>query len=251
MTPLVRSLSPTRSRSLLSATKIRPCVFWKKCPTLRCGSSTRSASPGKLSPKPNAPRPLEPSCSSCSHTYMLPGCSSIASCPPHPCAVGSGDSARSANPNKANALYSILFEAIALAMHLDSDRELLAMCVTVLGKFLMTKVRGGCCGLWFGGRRWSGGPRPAGRVRDGAGQVPDDKVAACGLEGGGGLGDRGLLAVCMTVLGKFLMAKVRGGCCHPGAVSPVAWVCVRARQAVTSCPHCTATPTLATCYHQN
>eukprot|EP00200_Dunaliella_tertiolecta_P006547 CAMPEP_0202346842 /NCGR_PEP_ID=MMETSP1126-20121109/5457_1 /ASSEMBLY_ACC=CAM_ASM_000457 /TAXON_ID=3047 /ORGANISM="Dunaliella tertiolecta, Strain CCMP1320" /LENGTH=1093 /DNA_ID=CAMNT_0048938303 /DNA_START=70 /DNA_END=3351 /DNA_ORIENTATION=- len=53
--------------------------------------------------------------------------------------IGGGDSARSANPNKANALYSILFEAIALAIHLDTDRALLNTCVTVLGKFLMTK----------------------------------------------------------------------------------------------------------------
>ncbi|KAF5828063.1 armadillo-type protein [Dunaliella salina] len=53
--------------------------------------------------------------------------------------IGGGDSARSANPNKANALYSILFEAIALAIHLDTDRTLLNTCVAVLGKFLMTK----------------------------------------------------------------------------------------------------------------
>lgn len=52
---------------------------------------------------------------------------------------------RNANPNKANALYAILFEAIALAIHMDTDRQLLNTCVAVLGKFLMTKVRGAAC----------------------------------------------------------------------------------------------------------
>jgi AP-2 complex subunit alpha len=55
-------------------------------------------------------------------------------------AVGSGDAAKGANPNKANALHAILFEAISLALHLDTDRKLLTTCVGALGRFLTTKV---------------------------------------------------------------------------------------------------------------
>jgi hypothetical protein len=57
--------------------------------------------------------------------------------------VGTGDAARSANPNKANALYAILFEAISLVMQYNNDKPLLTTCVSVLGNFLTAKVRGG------------------------------------------------------------------------------------------------------------
>ncbi len=83
-----------------------------------------------------------------SPAHTLPSCPHTRTCVP---AVGGGDSARSANPNKANALYSILFEAIALAIHLDTDRVLLNTCVSVLGKFLATKVR---VRLWSWGWGW-------------------------------------------------------------------------------------------------
>lgn len=40
------------------------------------------------------------------------------------------------NPNKNNALHAILFEAIALCLHLDIDRSLLTASVAHVGKFL-------------------------------------------------------------------------------------------------------------------
>ncbi|MEW5308641.1 MAG: hypothetical protein WDW38_000584 [Sanguina aurantia] len=43
------------------------------------------------------------------------------------------------NPNKGNAIHAILFEAIALALHLDDNTELLTNCVSILGRFLSTK----------------------------------------------------------------------------------------------------------------
>lgn len=53
---------------------------------------------------------------------------------------------KNVNPNKANAMYSILFEAIALALHLDMDRNMLTACVATLGKFLNHKVGPKCLG---------------------------------------------------------------------------------------------------------
>uniref|UniRef100_A0A7S0R8D3 Clathrin adaptor alpha/beta/gamma-adaptin appendage Ig-like subdomain domain-containing protein n=1 Tax=Chlamydomonas leiostraca TaxID=1034604 RepID=A0A7S0R8D3_9CHLO len=53
--------------------------------------------------------------------------------------IGINDAAKNANPNKANALYSILFEAVALATQLDADGKLLTLAVSVLGKFLANK----------------------------------------------------------------------------------------------------------------
>lgn len=64
---------------------------------------------------------------------------------PVPRAVGVNDAAKSANPNKANALYAILFEAVSLATTVDSDGKLLTLAVTVLGKFLANKVCGADC----------------------------------------------------------------------------------------------------------
>lgn len=40
------------------------------------------------------------------------------------------------NVNKSNAVHAIVFESIALCLHLDLDRELLSQSVTLLGKFL-------------------------------------------------------------------------------------------------------------------
>ncbi|CAI7899197.1 unnamed protein product [Closterium sp. NIES-54] len=40
------------------------------------------------------------------------------------------------NVNKNNAAHAILFEALALAMHMDAEREVMAHCVGLLGKFL-------------------------------------------------------------------------------------------------------------------
>ena len=70
-------------------------------------------------------------------------CMDIERVTPLPCiAVGAGDVAKNANPNKANALHAIMFEAITLALHLDLDHKLLTTCVAVLGKLLTVKVRG-------------------------------------------------------------------------------------------------------------
>jgi hypothetical protein len=43
------------------------------------------------------------------------------------------------NPNKANAIYAIMFEAISLALHLDMDAKLLESSVVALGTFLTIK----------------------------------------------------------------------------------------------------------------
>ena len=43
------------------------------------------------------------------------------------------------NTNKNNALHAILFESISLMMHLNMDSEVLAQCVTLLGKFVSIK----------------------------------------------------------------------------------------------------------------
>ena len=40
------------------------------------------------------------------------------------------------NVYKNNAMHAILFEAINLVMHLDSEQELVAQCVALLGKFI-------------------------------------------------------------------------------------------------------------------
>ncbi|KAL6765658.1 adaptin N terminal region-domain-containing protein [Haematococcus lacustris] len=53
--------------------------------------------------------------------------------------VGVGETAKGANPNKANALHAILFEAISLALHLDPDTQLLTTCTSALGRFLSAK----------------------------------------------------------------------------------------------------------------
>ncbi|KAI3792826.1 hypothetical protein L2E82_06717 [Cichorium intybus] len=40
------------------------------------------------------------------------------------------------NVNKNNASHAILFEALALVMHLESEKELMSQCVALLGKFI-------------------------------------------------------------------------------------------------------------------
>lgn len=53
--------------------------------------------------------------------------------------VSCGDGASSKNVNKSNAQHAILFDAIMLCLHLDTDRNLLSSCVAALGKFLTVK----------------------------------------------------------------------------------------------------------------
>eukprot|EP00201_Polytomella_parva_P006204 CAMPEP_0175083532 /NCGR_PEP_ID=MMETSP0052_2-20121109/27451_1 /TAXON_ID=51329 ORGANISM="Polytomella parva, Strain SAG 63-3" /NCGR_SAMPLE_ID=MMETSP0052_2 /ASSEMBLY_ACC=CAM_ASM_000194 /LENGTH=1189 /DNA_ID=CAMNT_0016355025 /DNA_START=55 /DNA_END=3620 /DNA_ORIENTATION=- len=48
----------------------------------------------------------------------------------------SSEASKNVNPNKANALNAALFEAIAVAMHLDSDRALLANCGAIMARYL-------------------------------------------------------------------------------------------------------------------
>ncbi|KAE8697032.1 AP-2 complex subunit alpha-2 [Hibiscus syriacus] len=40
------------------------------------------------------------------------------------------------NVNKNNASHAVLFEALALVMHLDAEKEMLSQCVALLGKFI-------------------------------------------------------------------------------------------------------------------
>jgi hypothetical protein len=54
-------------------------------------------------------------------------------------AAGGDASGKPSNPNKANAVYAIVFEAIALALHLDSDQRLLSSAVAGLGRFISSK----------------------------------------------------------------------------------------------------------------
>ncbi|KAE8660368.1 AP-2 complex subunit alpha-2 [Hibiscus syriacus] len=43
------------------------------------------------------------------------------------------------NVNKNNASYAVLFEALALVMHLDAEKEMLSQCVALLGKFIAVR----------------------------------------------------------------------------------------------------------------
>jgi AP-2 complex subunit alpha len=43
------------------------------------------------------------------------------------------------NVNKNNASHAVLFEAIALVMHLDADKEMMSQCVALLGKFVAVR----------------------------------------------------------------------------------------------------------------
>jgi AP-2 complex subunit alpha len=43
------------------------------------------------------------------------------------------------NVNKNNASHAVLFEAIALVMHLDADKDLMSQCVALLGKFVAVR----------------------------------------------------------------------------------------------------------------
>ncbi|XWS28631.1 hypothetical protein CRYUN_Cryun25bG0087400 [Craigia yunnanensis] len=43
------------------------------------------------------------------------------------------------NVNKNNASHAVLFEAIALVMHLDAENEMMAQCVALLGKFIAVR----------------------------------------------------------------------------------------------------------------
>ncbi|KAH9571656.1 hypothetical protein CY35_02G105700 [Sphagnum magellanicum] len=43
------------------------------------------------------------------------------------------------NVNKNNASHAVLFEAIALVMHLDADKDLMTQCVALLGKFVAVR----------------------------------------------------------------------------------------------------------------
>eukprot|EP00271_Cylindrocystis_brebissonii_P023186 TRINITY_DN9462_c0_g1_i2.p1 TRINITY_DN9462_c0_g1~~TRINITY_DN9462_c0_g1_i2.p1 ORF type:complete len:1084 (+),score=251.00 TRINITY_DN9462_c0_g1_i2:248-3499(+) len=43
------------------------------------------------------------------------------------------------NVNKNNAAHAVLFEALALVMHLDAEREMMAQCVGLLGKFIAVR----------------------------------------------------------------------------------------------------------------
>ncbi|KAK3274170.1 hypothetical protein CYMTET_17635 [Cymbomonas tetramitiformis] len=45
----------------------------------------------------------------------------------------------SKNVNKNNAMHAVLFEAITLVMHLDSEQELVSQCVNLLGKFISVR----------------------------------------------------------------------------------------------------------------
>mmetsp|Transcript_39785 Transcript_39785/g.88425 ORF Transcript_39785/g.88425 Transcript_39785/m.88425 type:complete len:1123 (+) Transcript_39785:142-3510(+) len=53
--------------------------------------------------------------------------------------TGTSDPKTLNNPNLMNALYAILFEAITLSVHIDTDRKLLTSCVAALSKFLTYK----------------------------------------------------------------------------------------------------------------
>jgi AP-2 complex subunit alpha len=43
------------------------------------------------------------------------------------------------NVNKNNASHAVLFEALALVMHLDYERELVKQCLLLLGKFISVR----------------------------------------------------------------------------------------------------------------
>ncbi|XP_020581608.1 AP-2 complex subunit alpha-1-like [Phalaenopsis equestris] len=43
------------------------------------------------------------------------------------------------NVNKNNASHAVLFEALALVMHLDAEREMMSQCVALLGKFISVR----------------------------------------------------------------------------------------------------------------
>ncbi|KAL1323532.1 hypothetical protein HN51_033839 [Arachis hypogaea] len=43
------------------------------------------------------------------------------------------------NVNKNNASHAVLFEALALVMHLDAEKEMMSQCVTLLGKFIAVR----------------------------------------------------------------------------------------------------------------
>ncbi|KAM3374229.1 AP-2 complex subunit alpha-1 [Capsicum galapagoense] len=43
------------------------------------------------------------------------------------------------NVNKNNASHSVLFEALALVMHLDAEKEMMSQCVALLGKFIAVR----------------------------------------------------------------------------------------------------------------
>lgn len=43
------------------------------------------------------------------------------------------------NVNKNNASHAVLFEALALVMHLDADKEMMSQCVVLLGKFISVR----------------------------------------------------------------------------------------------------------------
>ncbi|XP_042514191.1 AP-2 complex subunit alpha-1-like [Macadamia integrifolia] len=43
------------------------------------------------------------------------------------------------NVNKNNASHAVLFEALALVMHLDAEKEMMSQCVALLGKFLAVR----------------------------------------------------------------------------------------------------------------
>ncbi|XP_071707701.1 AP-2 complex subunit alpha-1-like [Rutidosis leptorrhynchoides] len=43
------------------------------------------------------------------------------------------------NVNKNNASHAVLFEAIALVMHLDAEKEMMSQCVALLGKFIAVR----------------------------------------------------------------------------------------------------------------
>ncbi|KAH7655806.1 Clathrin/coatomer adaptor adaptin-like N-terminal protein [Dioscorea alata] len=43
------------------------------------------------------------------------------------------------NMNKNNASHAVLFEALALVMHLDAEKEMMPQCVALLGKFISVR----------------------------------------------------------------------------------------------------------------
>ena len=96
-------------------------------------------------------------------TWMMPR----TPCPPPFPSAGSADSSKNINPNKSNALHSVLFEAIALALHLDTERKLLTSSVAILGRFLSIKVGGG--GGCLGVKEGEGGDASASRKGRGRG----------------------------------------------------------------------------------
>lgn len=55
------------------------------------------------------------------------------------CAATEASNATKANVNKSNAQHAIIFEAVALAVAVDADQEVLTQAVGLLGKFISVR----------------------------------------------------------------------------------------------------------------